>query len=61
MRPSAGTAKSWVCMQCDMPETKCICDKFCCLCQSQLGVRLCEDGLMYCPGCREACGYKVAD
>jgi len=29
-------------------------------CQSQLDVRLCTDGLMYCEGCRTACEYKVA-
>jgi len=47
------------CMQCEMPEDKCACEKFCCLCQSQMDVRICTDGLMYCPACREACGYKA--
>jgi len=48
-------------MQCEMPENKCECEKFCCLCQSQIEVRLCQDGLFYCPPCRQACDYIVAD
>jgi len=47
------------CMQCEMPEDRCECEKFCVLCQSQIDVRICTDGLMYCPACREACDYKV--
>lgn len=47
------------CAQCDMMEEKCDCEKYCCFCQSQLGVRLCHDGLYYCEPCREACDYKV--
>jgi hypothetical protein len=49
------------CGQCEMPEGQCICDKFCCLCQSQLEIRICADGLMYCESCRNACGYKTSD
>jgi hypothetical protein len=48
-------------MQCEMPEHKCECEKFCCLCQSQIEIRLCQDGLFYCPPCRQACNYIVAD
>lgn len=58
---ATGTGKKLVCAQCDMSETSCACEKFCVFCQSQLDVRLCQDGLFYCPGCREACDYKTAD
>jgi hypothetical protein len=50
-----------VCSQCDKSETKCGCEKYCCFCQSQENVRLCVDGLYYCPDCREACDLHVAD
>ncbi len=49
------------CMQCEMSEERCECEKYCCLCQSQIDVRLCQDGLLYCPPCREACDYKPQD
>ena len=49
------------CAQCDQPESKCECEKFCCLCQSQLDIRLCTDGLYYCEPCRTACDYKTVD
>jgi hypothetical protein len=58
---ATGTGKKYVCAQCDMSETSCACEKFCVFCQSQLDVRLCQDGLFYCPGCREACDSKTAD
>ena len=61
MSSAAGTGKKYVCTQCEMAEDKCHCEKFCCFCQSQLDIRLCHDGLFYCPPCREACGYKTAD
>jgi len=61
MSASAGTAKKFTCMQCEMIEAKCFCEKYCCFCQSQIDVRLCHDGLYYCPPCREACDYKVSD
>ena len=48
-------------MQCEMPEDKCECEKYCAFCQGQVGVRLCQDGLYYCPPCREACDYKASD
>lgn len=50
-----------VCSQCDKPETQCTCEKYCCFCQSQQDVRLCIDGLYYCPDCREACDVRLAD
>jgi hypothetical protein len=50
-----------VCSQCEMSEQRCECEKYCCLCQSQIDIRLCQDGLYYCPACREACDYKTAD
>ena len=58
----ATTGKTkYLCSQCDMSESRCECEKYCCLCQSQIDIRLCEDGLYYCPPCREACDYKTAD
>jgi hypothetical protein len=47
-------------MQCEMTEDRCDCEKYCCLCQSLVEVRLCEDSLYYCKPCREACNYKVS-
>jgi hypothetical protein len=58
---ATGTSKKFVCAQCDTSEASCGCEKFCVFCQSQLDVRLCHDGLYYCPACREACDYKTAD
>ena len=49
------------CIQCDMPEDRCDCERYCCLCSSQIEIRLCLDGLYYCAACREACEYKVAE
>ena len=51
----------FLCSQCEMSEQRCECEKYCCLCQSQIDIRLCQDGLYYCPACREACDYKTAD
>jgi hypothetical protein len=48
------------CSQCEQIEERCECEKYCVFCQSQLAVRLCEDGLWYCAACREACDYKVS-
>jgi hypothetical protein len=50
-----------LCSQCDKPETQCTCEKFCCFCQSQYNIRLCVDGLYYCPDCREACDVRVVE
>jgi hypothetical protein len=59
---NAGTAHGkYRCGQCEMQEDQCECDKFCCLCQAQLDVRICADGLMYCEPCRNACDYKTSD
>jgi hypothetical protein len=59
---STGTSQAkFRCGQCEMPEAQCECDKFCCLCQSQLDIRICQDGLMYCEPCRSACNYKTSD
>jgi hypothetical protein len=49
-----------VCSQCDQPETKCECDRYCCYCQGQQDIRLCADGKYYCPDCREACEIALA-
>jgi len=59
---SAGTGHTkYRCAQCEHSETQCECEKLCCLCQSQLDVRICGDGLMYCEPCRTACDYKTSD
>ena len=50
-----------VCSQCDKPETDCRCDRYCTICKGQEGIRLCVDGLYYCPDCREACDVPLAD
>ena len=50
-----------VCAQCEQPEARCWCEKFCVLCQSQMGIRLCTDGLLYCEACRTACDYHTVD
>jgi hypothetical protein len=60
MSTGTGYAK-YRCGQCEKTEDQCECEKFCCLCQSQLDVRICEDGLMYCEPCRNACDYKTSD
>jgi hypothetical protein len=60
MSTGTGSAK-YRCAQCEMPESQCECDKFCCLCQTVLEVRLCQDGLLYCEPCRAACDYKTSD
>ena len=49
-----------VCMQCDKSETYCVCEKYCTICKGQHNVRLCMDGLYYCPDCREACDVSLA-
>ncbi len=50
-----------LCAQCDSPEASCNCEKYCCFCQAQFSIRLCVDGLYYCPDCREACEIRTAD
>jgi hypothetical protein len=55
------TKHKYRCMQCEMTEDRCQCDRYCCLCQAQMEIRLCQDGLYYCVPCRDACDYKVAD
>jgi hypothetical protein len=50
-----------VCAQCDKTEHQCTCEKYCSFCQSMEHIRLCEDGMYYCPDCREACDLHVAE
>lgn len=50
-----------LCAQCDKPEYQCICEKYCTICKGQNQVRLCMDGLYYCPDCREACDIALAE
>ena len=47
------------CLDCECYEERCHCERYCCLCQSHLDVRLCGDGLYYCHPCRNACDYKT--
>lgn len=49
-----------LCVQCDKPEHQCNCEKYCTICKGQQNVRLCADGLYYCPDCREACDISLA-
>lgn len=59
---STGTSPAkYRCSQCEMPEGSCDCDKYCCLCQAIIDIRICADGLMYCEDCRKACDYKTSD
>jgi len=60
MSTGTGSAK-YRCAQCEQPEADCQCEKYCCLCQAVLDIRLCTDGLLYCEACRSACDYKTAD
>jgi hypothetical protein len=59
MSTGTGPARN-KCAQCEQPESSCECEKFCCLCQSVIDIRFCEDGLMYCEPCRKACDYKTS-
>ena len=59
---STGTSPTkYHCAQCEQVEGSCQCEKFCCLCQSVIDARICQDGLMYCEPCRTACDYKTSD
>jgi len=60
MATGPGRAK-YRCSQCEKPEDACECEKYCCLCQGAIDVRICADGLMYCQPCRSACDYKASD
>ncbi len=48
-------AAKFHCNVCEQEESKCQCDRYCCLCQGLYNVRLCQDGQYYCLDCREAC------
>ena len=50
-----------LCNVCGKAESDCNCEKYCTICQGQTGIRLCVDGLYYCPDCREACDVSLAD
>jgi hypothetical protein len=50
-----------VCTMCDKTEQYCTCEKYCTICKGQHNVRLCADGLYYCPDCREACDVTLAN
>ncbi len=50
-----------LCSHCDKREEDCACDRYCNICKGQYNIRLCMDGLYYCPDCREACEVSVAN
>ena len=52
-------AQPFICLVCELPEDRCLCDRYCNLCLSDHEVRLCFDGMMYCLECREACELSV--
>jgi len=52
-------AQDFICAICDLTEKRCQCEKYCCLCQTQYEVRLCEDGSYYCSPCRESCDLQA--
>ena len=52
-------ADPYICFTCEKEEARCVCDKFCSLCQGENNVRLCQDGLYYCLDCREACDFQA--
>ncbi|HYW67812.1 MAG TPA: hypothetical protein VFB10_13975, partial [Candidatus Dormibacteraeota bacterium] len=56
-----GEHQQIVCMQCDKSEEYCTCERYCTICKGQHKVRLCADGLYYCPDCREACDVALAN
>jgi hypothetical protein len=67
-QPTSGTvfveasmAGPIVCGQCDRTEGNCNCEKYCTICKGQINVKLCADGLYYCPDCREACDVALAN
>jgi hypothetical protein len=41
-------------MQCELPEERCECQRYCIWCLGENDVRLCFDGQFYCIDCREA-------
>jgi sulfur transfer complex TusBCD TusB component (DsrH family) len=52
-------AEPYRCLQCERREQECTCERYCALCQSEDGVRLCEDGNYYCLPCRESMDYQA--
>jgi hypothetical protein len=50
-----------VCMMCEQGEQQCQCDKYCCICMGSYAIRLCLDGLYYCPACAECCEASIAN
>src|SRR5580704_3557936 len=50
-----------VCSRGDKREERCTCERYCTISKGQHKVRLCADGLYYCPDCREACDVALAN
>src|SRR5260370_17118823 len=49
-----------LCAQCDLPEDRCACEKYCTICKGQQNVRLCSDGLSYSPHSRDPSELSLA-
>jgi hypothetical protein len=60
-RKEALMAAPVLCAVCEKTEEFCDCEKYCTICKGQYGIRLCTDGLYYCPDCREACEMRLAN
>ena len=39
---NTGTGSKILCAQCELPESSCDCEKYCCLCQSVIDIRVCD-------------------
>src|SRR4051794_21826409 len=52
-------AARFICAICELPEEKCLCDKYCCICMGSHDVRLVQDGQYYCLECREVCDFAA--
>ena len=47
------------CAQCERPEDECECEKYCCLCQAVVDVRICGDGHNYSQPFRDDSDYNT--
>ena len=52
-------ADPYICILCDKTEDKCVCERYCTLCQGEHDVRLVQDGTYYCLECRESCDFAA--
>jgi hypothetical protein len=54
-------AEPFLCYNCERAEGECQCDQryYCCICQGENNIRLCQDGQYYCLECREVCDLQA--